>query len=874
MPSFALSETPAGAVVGVARFGCALVTLWLATTSSLQGQLPAARIANLFPPGGRAGTAFDVTVAGSHLDEPARIHFSRSGITGTPVGDGGKFNVVIASNVPPGIYEARFIGRFGISNPRAFTVGTLAESTAPTTNTVPDKAAELKSESTINGRAAANAVAWFKFTAKKGRRLFAECLAETIDSRMDASLVVNDSAGRELERARTGGLIDFTAPADGTYLLQVSDFLYRGGDDYFYRLTLTAAPHVDFVFPPAGVAGTKASFTLYGRSLPGGKPAKGLAFDGKPLEQLNVEIAIPAGERTHRLTTGLLVRPGDASIDGFEYRLKSPRGSANPVLIGFATAPVVWEHEPSNNVPAQAQQLMPPCEVAGQFQPANEQDWFTFEAKKGDAFWIEVISQRLGLPTDPFLMIQRVTRNEKGEEKVADVQEVYDNDTNLGEREFNTASRDPVTRFEAKEDGTYRILVRDLFQRAERSPRFVYRLSVRRPEPDFRLVAQAIVPKYKSDAKNIDIGVPFLRRGETVPVRVMAFRRDGFSDEIRLSIENPPPGLVFEGDRIDAGKSSDFILITATDDAPAFDGPIKLIGRAKIGDRELVRTARAGTMIFPVGNTDSERPDSRLARELVVSISDKERAPVSIAAAEHKTWEARAGGKLSIPLRISRNAEFDASFKLKPIGPGASDALKEFEVDGKATNATLTLDLAALKLGPGSYSFTVQTQTTGKYRNNPEAAAFAEAAEKEAGKLAGELAAGAKKAAEALDMLGKAAKESEAAAKAAAENLAAAKAALEKAPTDQQLVAALDEAEKAFTGAGAKSKADAEARVVAETAKAAADEKSKEAKSRKEAAAARAKAATEKAKPKNATIAVHSPPIQVRVTAVEQAKSK
>ena len=42
-------------------------------------------------------------------------------------------------------------------------------------------------------------------------------------------------------------------------------------------------------------------------------------------------------------------------------------------------------------------------------------DWFTFEAKKGDAYWIEVISQRLGLVTDPFVLVQRVTKNEKGE---------------------------------------------------------------------------------------------------------------------------------------------------------------------------------------------------------------------------------------------------------------------------------------------------------------------------------------------------------------------------------------------------------------------------------------------------------------------------
>jgi hypothetical protein len=532
------------------------------------------------------------------------------------------------------------------------------------------------------------------------------------------------------------------------------------------------------------------------------------------------------------------------------------------------------ELEPANNKPATAQKLVLPCEVAGQFHPANEQDWFTFEAKKGEVYWAEVFSQRLGLPTDPFLLIQRVTRNDKGEEQMSDVQEVYDNDANIGEREFNTASRDPVVRFEAKETGTYRVLVRDLFQRAERSPRFVYRLSLRRETPDFRLVAQALVPKVKADAKNIDIGVPFLRRGETVPVRVMAIRRDGFNGEIHLALENPPPGLVFEGDRIDAGKNSDFILLTATEDAPAFAGPVRLVGRAKVGDRDVVREARGGTMVFPVGNTDSERPDSRLAREFALAISDKETVPLAIAAAEKKTWEAPANTKLSIPLRITRRVEFNASLKLKPLGPGTSDALKEFEVDGKATNATLTLDLAALKLAPGSYSFAVQTQTTGKYRNNPEAAAFAEAAAKEADQLASERAAEAKKAAEAIDPAARVAQESEAAARTAAEKATQAKASLEKMPTDEKLAAELAAAEKAAAEAGAKAKSAVEAKAAAEKAKAAADEKAKEAQARKETAAARAKTAADKAKPKDATVVVHSPPIPVRVTAVEQAKSK
>jgi len=56
----------------------------------------------------------------------------------------------------------------------------------------------------------------------------------------------------------------------------------------------------------------------------------------------------------------------------------------------------------------------------------------TFEARKGEVFWAEVFSERLGLPTDPFALIQRVSKNDKGEEQVSDVKELYGFDSDIG----------------------------------------------------------------------------------------------------------------------------------------------------------------------------------------------------------------------------------------------------------------------------------------------------------------------------------------------------------------------------------------------------------------------------------------------------------
>lgn len=875
----ALSSNPAAAVV---RSRCSILANALrvlaigivAMAASTFAQLPLARVNYLFPPGGKSGSQIEVSVSGSNLDEPARLHFTHSGLSATPKDDGGQFTVTIASNVPPGVYEARFVGRFGMSNPRPFVVGQWPESLAPTTNTSAASAVELKFDSTWNGRAQANAVGWFKFTARKSQRVLIECLATSIDSRLDPVLAVSDSAGRELDRARTGGLVDFIAPADGIYTLKVSDFLYRGGDEYFYRLTLSTGPRTDFALPAAGLPGTKTNVTFYGRSLPGGKPAKEFSVAGKPLEQVTVEVTFPTDEKVRLLNLGMLMRPSDVPVDVFEYRLKSPKGTSNPVLLGLATAPTLVEQEP-NNSPAKAQPLTPPCEITGQFYPATEQDWFTFDAKAGDVFWIEVFSQRLGLPTDPFVLVQRVKKNDKGEEQSADVLELGDLDTNLGDREFNTASRDPAGRFEAKEAGTYRVMVRDLFQRADKSPRFLYRLSIRREAPDFRIAALNVVPKYKADAKNLDIGVPVLRRGETMALRVMAFRRDGFGGDITLALENPPQGLVLESAAIKSGKNTETIYLTASDDAPDFAGPVRLVGKGKLGEKEIVREVRGGTVVFNVGNYDAERPESRLTREFALSITSKETAPLSILPAERKTWEAPADGKLEIPLKIVRRGEFNGKLKLKPVGPGTADALKEFETDEKATNALLKLDIAALKLAAGEYQFVVQTQTAGKYRNNPEAAAFAEAALKEAEKAATELDAAAKKAKEEFEKANKAVEPAEAAAKLASEKAASVKVVLEKVPTDEKLIAEKTAAETAAKEAADKAKAATEARAAADKAKAEAEKKLKDAQARKEQATKRSKDATEKAKPRDLTVQVYSTPIAVRVTpAVEQTKSK
>lgn len=76
------------------------------------------------------------------------------------------------------------------------------------------------------------------------------CLTTSIDSKLQADLMVSGPDGKQLasNRGYRGGdaVLDFKAPADGDYLVRVSQFAYTtGGADHFYRLTMTTKEWVD-----------------------------------------------------------------------------------------------------------------------------------------------------------------------------------------------------------------------------------------------------------------------------------------------------------------------------------------------------------------------------------------------------------------------------------------------------------------------------------------------------------------------------------------------------------------------------------------------------------------------------------------------------
>jgi hypothetical protein len=704
--------------------------------SDANAQLPTTQLTSVFPAGGKVGAKVEVAVTGDNLDEADAILFSHAGITAVPKmneplmpGKAAKpapnqFTVTIAADVPAGIYEARVKGRFGLSNPRTFMIGTAEEALEVAGNNDNSKAQELAVGTVMNGHMEANSRDFYKVTLKAGERVMIDCRAGALDSQLDPTVAVINTAGRELARGHDGSkkdaVIDFTVPAEGVYLIVLNDFLYGGGPQYAYRLLLHKAPLIDFVFPPAAQAGTQGAFTVYGRNLPGGQPA-GISLGSYPLEKVSVTVPVPAD--VAGLPQAIIAsQPRTSFIDAFEYRLASPNGASNPVALGVATEPVIAEVEP-NNTPDKAQKLTVPCELAGQFYPARDRDLVQFDAKKGEVYTIEVIAHRLGLDSDPALTVQRVTKNDKGEEVVTDVAQVDDpqeRQTRIG-GDFDTSTDDASFRLAVTEDSTYRVLVRDNFGESRTDPRCVYRLVIRKERPDFRLAVYLDPPGQAGNPNISLLSAPVLRKGGTLELRVSLDRRDNFTGEVTVSVEGLPAGITCPGAVVGGQTESASLVLTAADTIASWSGPIKIVGKATINGAEVIRPARMGTCVVGTADRQQRPPEFRLARDLVLSVMDKEMQPALVVVGEDKVYETSRGANFEIPVKVTRREGFADAIKLTKANLPAEIPVKELNVAAGAADGKLEMQLNQQNVKAGTYTFYLKGETKLKYARNPDA---------------------------------------------------------------------------------------------------------------------------------------------------------
>ena len=342
------------------------------------------------------------------------------------------------------------------------------------------------------------------------------------------------------------------------------------------------------------------------------------------------------------------------------------------------------EHEPNDSREA-AQRLKIPCEVSGTFTPAGDKDVFAFSAIKGEKVVVEVFGERQSGLVDPVLSGydskgNRITTGD-------------DDGRNIGQLRFTTTTRDGRWDFTAPADGEYFVQVRDLYSQQRGEPRFTYRLSVRRPRPDFRLLAVPVA-EVQPDATVV-------RRGGNHWLDVLAFRKDGFDEPIVIEASQLPKGVTCEKVTIGPGKTSVPLVFHTAADAPLGHAEIQITGRATIEGKEVARAARAGGLVWATVNTPGI---ARMADTILLSV--RERAPFSLSAKPAKTSIA-PGDTLPIDVTVDRAADWSDGLQLSGFDLPSNATVALVSIARGAKTGKVQLKLPA-NAKPGPFTFTIQ----------------------------------------------------------------------------------------------------------------------------------------------------------------------
>ncbi len=667
---------PATASLALLAIVYSLVVLGQFRSASAQSViLPMPRLLTLMPMGGTAGQTVDVTIGGQYLDGANGLRFSDSRVTAEPLRDP-------QGNEVPGTYRVTIADDCPIGLVEARVLTRLGVSSPRVFS--------------ISG--------YPEVTQTKPTTSLESALPLKLDSICNATMptrAVNhyrfecDQGQRIIIECAAQGIDSKLKP-----VVIVAD--ERGRDLVVER----RGDVIDFTAPKSGTYVIKVHE---------------LTYQGGP--EFFYRLALRTAGETETAAAG----PSTRSVSSFSWPPEGlPIEAANR------------EREPNNTL-AEAQVIDLPCDLSGRFATAADVDMFRFAAKKGEVWWVEVASERLGRPTDPSLIVQRIIRDEAGDklEVVAELNDipspvkVSTNHYRYDGPPYHAGSPDIIGRFEVPEDGEYLIRLVDLFGGTRSDPRNVYRMLVRRAAPDFALVAWAMHMELRNGDRNAVSKPISLRSGATMPLEVVVVRRDGFEGPIELFMENLPDGVTARGITIPQGENRGLMLVTADEGSPDGMSEPSFFGRAMIDGQVVTRRCHLASMAWPVTDHWKEIPSPRLLSSIAVSVSGAEPAPITISPRESKVWEALEGDTLTIPLIHMRRSEFSGSvINASTMGHGFERFKLEIPLDADSSEAVI--DLAALKTPPGEYRIAFYGGAVAKYRYNVDAVPVAEADLKDA----------------------------------------------------------------------------------------------------------------------------------------------
>lgn len=257
----------------------------------------------LYPAGGQVGTTVEIEAGGLNINKAVKVLFNNPGIKGEvepikesasakrkrkrltdqsspQIADRVKIRITIDANVPCGLYDLRLQGASGVSNMLPFEVASYpnllegGKSNAKQPNIVNSLPAVLCGFVTPGG------VDYFRFSGLKDQTIVATVkarqlvpyIADAVPGWFQPVLKIIDSQGNEVAYSddyyhNVDPVIITTLPKDDKYTIIIHDAIYRGREDFNYRIHLGTIPFVTGRYPAYGVVGKKITQQLEGVNL-------------------------------------------------------------------------------------------------------------------------------------------------------------------------------------------------------------------------------------------------------------------------------------------------------------------------------------------------------------------------------------------------------------------------------------------------------------------------------------------------------------------------------------------------------------------------------------------------------------------------------
>lgn len=530
--------------------------------------------------------------------------------------------LTIDPKAAPGPRQLRLQANTGMSNPIVFVVGQLTDVVQqkslvdPDAELRPPRAPEINVTlpAVFNSQIMPGQVDRYRFPARKGQQLvfvtharsLIPYLADAVPGWFQAALTLYDSDGNEVAYAdhfhfHPDPVLAYQVPRDGEYVLEIRDALYRGREDFVYRIEAGELPFVTSIFPLGGPAKTRTEVALEGWNL----PRNSLTLE--PAEMIPGIVPLTA-------RNGELVSNSLPFVVGSlpECRANEARRRPDP-------------ENPTNPL-AGAQKITLPVVINGRIAKPGSWNVFQFEGRMGQTVIADVRAQRLGSPLDSVLKLTDAAG------KVV----AYNDDWEDRAQGLSTHHADSQLRVTLPASGTYYLHLGDT--RGQGSSAHAYRLRVSAPYPDFEL---RVTP--------CSINA---RPGSTLAITVHALRKDGFSGEINLFFTYSPVDFALSGAKIPANQDEVRVLLQVP--ATSRPKPINLVleGRAIIDGQRVVRTATPAEEMTQAFAYHHLVP----AKDLMVTISGNARARFPARVMNNGPVKIRPGGTALVQIAIPRDA--------------------------------------------------------------------------------------------------------------------------------------------------------------------------------------------------------------------------